>query len=124
MFCVGTVVETRHKTCACQNILYDILLFCSNPVDIQTVYLQKRAVTTEIGSAFHEILDLFSSCKSMEEKKRIGSDMTNVQIGYLIRGRFCTAIAWLLLDGMKVQLFGGLVTRDVWKVVGAFVQEG
>ena len=41
----------------------------------------------------------------------------------MIRGRFCTSLAYLLLDGMKVQKLG-FVQQDVWKVINAFCQEG
>lgn len=44
-------------------------------------YLQKRAIVTEIGSSFNELLELFKDCKSSEEKRNIGSDMTNSTIG-------------------------------------------
>ena len=47
----------------------------------QQQYLQKRAIATEIGSAFHEILEQFKTCKSSEEKKKVASDMANETIG-------------------------------------------
>ena len=31
---------------------------------------QKRAIATEIGSAFHDILELFKTTKTNEEKKK------------------------------------------------------
>lgn len=88
------------------------------------LYIQKRVLATNIGSAFHEILEHFKDCKTIEDKKNQGSDMINTVIGYNIRGRFCSAVAHFLLDGMKVQRFAGLMTYDVWKLVLAFVQEG
>ena len=45
---------------------------------------QKRAIATEIGSAFHDILELFKTTKTNEEKKKIASDMTNETLGMLI----------------------------------------
>ena len=45
---------------------------------------QKRAIATEIGSAFHDILELFKTTKSNEEKKKVASDMTNETLGMLI----------------------------------------
>ena len=50
--------------------------------------------------------------------------MTNETLGHMIRGRFCSAIASLLLDGVKLQRLGGLVQYDVWKIVNSFIQEG
>ena len=44
----------------------------------------KRAIATEIGSAFHDILELFKTTKTNEEKKKIASDMTNETLGMLI----------------------------------------
>ncbi len=43
--------------------------------------------------------------------------------GHMVRGRFCTSIVTLLFDGLKLQKLG-FVQQDVWKVIGAFCQEG
>ena len=89
-----------------------------------TLYMTKKAITTEIGSAFHEILEQFGRTRDIKEKERIGSDMTNVAIGHMIRGRLCSALAGLLLDGLKPYRMEGLVVDDIWKVTVAFCQEG
>ena len=86
--------------------------------------MTKKAITTEIGSAFHEILEQFGRTRDIKEKDRIGSDMTNVAIGHMIRGRLCSALAGLLLDGLKPYRMEGLVVDDIWKVTVAFCQEG
>ena len=86
--------------------------------------MTKKAITTEIGSAFHEILEQFGRTRDIKEKERIGSDMTNVAIGHMIRGRLCSALAGLLLDGLKPYRMEGLVVDDIWKVTVAFCQEG
>ncbi len=69
-------------------------------------------------------MEQFEVSRDQAEKKKIGSDMVNVAMGYLIRGEFCTAIAQLLLDGMKPYRLEGLIQDDVWKVTTAFSNEG
>ena len=96
----------------------------SRPSDEATLYMTKKAITTEIGSAFHEVLEQFGCTRDLKEKERIGSDMTNVAIGHMIRGRLCSALAGLLLDGLKPYRMEGLVVDDIWKVTVAFCQEG
>ena len=81
-------------------------------------------IVTEIGSAFHEIMIQFEKSRDLAEKKRIGSDMTNIAIGHMIRGRFCSALAALILDGLRPYRLEGLVTDDIWKVTAAFCNEG
>ena len=88
----------------------------SRPSDEATLYMTKKAITTEIGSAFHEVLEQFGCTRDLKEKERIGSDMTNVAIGHMIRGRLCSALAGLLLDGLKPYRMEGLVVDDIWKV--------
>ena len=46
-----------------------------------------------------------------------------IYTGHMVRGRFCTSIVTLLFDGLKLQKLG-FVQQDVWKVIGAFCQEG
>lgn len=88
------------------------------------LYTSKRMLATNIGSAFMEILGLFKGSLSLDEKKKIASDMTNESVGHMVRGRFCTSVAMLLLDGVKLQKLGGLIQYDVWKLVTSFCQEG
>lgn len=89
-----------------------------------SLYLQKKVIVTEVGTAFHEVLSQFEHTRDSEEKKRIGSDMINAPLGHVIRGRFCSAIARLLLDGMRPYRMEGLITDDIWKVTLAFCHEG
>ena len=42
----------------------------------------------------------------------------------MIRGRFCSAVASLLMDGLKLPKLVGLIQHDVWKVINSFCQEG
>ena len=90
----------------------------------ERLYTAKKFIITEIGSAFHEVMVQFEKSRDLAEKKRIGSDMTNIAIGHMIRGRFCTALATLLLDGLRPYRLEGLVTDDIWKVTVAFCNEG
>ena len=89
-----------------------------------SLYTQKKLIVTEIGTAAQQILTQFERTRDNEEKKRIGSDMTNLAMGNMIRGRFCSAIASLLCDGLKPSRLGGLVQDDIWKVAVAFCHEG
>lgn len=66
----------------------------------------------------------FEKSRDMAEKKRIGSDMTNVAMGHMIRARFCSALAALVLDGLRPYRLEGLVSDDIWKVTTAFCNEG
>ena len=77
-----------------------------------------------MGVSFQEILSQFEQTRDAEEKKRIGSDMMNISIGHMIRGKFCSTVARLLLDGMKPYRMEGLVVDDIWKITTAFCQEG
>ena len=79
---------------------------------------------TEVGTAFHNILKQFETTRDHAEKKKIGSDMINVSMGHVVRGEFCSAIAHILLDGLRRYRFEGLVQDDVWKVTVAFSNEG
>ena len=88
------------------------------------LYVAKKVIVTEIGSSFHEIIIQFEKSRDMAEKKRIGSDMTNIAIGHMIRGRFCSALAALILDGLRPYRLEGLVTDDIWKVTTGFCNEG
>ena len=81
-------------------------------------------LATEIGTAAQQILSQFERTRDNEEKKKIGSDMTNHVMGSMVRGRFCSAIASLLCDGLKPSRLGGLVQDDIWKVTVAFCHEG
>ena len=47
-----------------------------------------------------------------------------IPIGHMIRGRFCSAVASLLMDGLKLPKLVGLIQHDVWKVINSFCQEG
>ncbi len=100
----------------------------SHRVDAQAreaqLFVQKKAIVTEIGMAFQVILAQFEKTRDVEEKKRIGSDMMNVDMGHMVRGRFCSAIARLILDGMKPYRMEGLIIDDIWKITTAFCQEG
>ena len=60
----------------------------------------------------------------MAEKKRIGSDMTSITMGHMIRGWFCSALAAMILDGLRPYRLEGLVTDDIWKFTVAFCNEG
>lgn len=84
----------------------------------------KRSLATNIGSSFMTILNQFNGSLSADEKKKIASDMTNERLGHMFRGSFCTSIASLLLDGVKLQKLGGLIQYDVWKLINIFCQEG
>ena len=88
------------------------------------LYANKKAITTEIGAVFQEILAQFEKARHLDEKKRVGSDMTNASIGHMIRGRFRAALTCLLSDGLKPYLFEGLVLTDVWTIVTSFCKEG
>lgn len=66
----------------------------------------------------------FEKSRDLAEKKRIGSDMTNIAIGHMIRGQFCSALATLVLDGLRPYRFEGLLQDDIWKVTVAFCSEG
>lgn len=77
-----------------------------------------------MGRVFYEIMSHFEKTRDHSEKKRIGSDMTNTAMGILIRGQFCSALAMLLLDGMRPYRLEGLVQDDIWKVTLAFCSEG
>ena len=88
------------------------------------LYVAKKVIVTEIGSAFHEIMIQFEKSRDLAEKKRIGSDMTNISIGHMIRGRFCTSLAALVLDGLRPYRLEGLVNDDIWKVTNGFCNEG
>lgn len=46
-----------------------------------------------------------------------------VCVGHMVRGRFCTSIVALILDGLRVQKLG-FMQQDAWKVINAFCQEG
>ena len=65
----------------------------------------------------------FEKSRDLAEKKRIGSDMTNIAMGHMIRGRFCSALAAMILDGLRPYRLEGLVTDDIWKVTVAFCNE-
>jgi hypothetical protein len=86
-------------------------------------YQQRRVLITNIGSAFNDILEVFGNVKSGEEKKRLACDMTHPSIGHMIRGKFCTSLACLLLDGAQLHRLGGLIQYDIWKIVTEFHQE-
>lgn len=88
------------------------------------LYLSKKVVITEIGSSFHDIINLFGQTRDLGEKKKIGSDMTNPAIGHMVRGRFCSAIARLLLDGLRPYRLQGILQDDIWKVTMAFCSAG
>ena len=113
-----------HHTYPCMHITHITPTPFSRPSDEATLYMTKKAITTEIGSAFHEVLEQFGCTRDLKEKERIGSDMTNVAIGHMIRGRLCSALAGLLLDGLKPYRMEGLMVDDIWKVTVAFCQEG
>ena len=93
----------------------------SKPTEL---FLSKKALVTGVGGAIHSVLAQFEQTRSVEEKKRIGCDMTNPNMGHLVRGALCTAMARVLLDGLKPYRFQGLVTDNIWKVTSAFWQEG
>jgi len=89
-----------------------------------TLYVTKKVIVAEISSAFHDVMQQFECTRLVKAKKRIGSDMTNVAIGHMIRGRFCSALARLILDGLKPYRMEGLVVDDIWRVTVAFCNEG
>ena len=91
------------------------------PADL---FVSKKAIVTGVGGAIHSLLAQFEQTRSVEDKRRIGSDMTNPNMGHLVRGALCTAVARVLLDGLKPYRFQGLVTDDIWKVTSSFWQEG
>lgn len=78
-------------------------------------------LVTDIGSSFHDIMNLFGKTRDNAEKKRIGSDMTNSAMGHLIRGKFCSALARLLLDGLRPYHLQGIMKDDIWDVMLAFI---
>ena len=88
------------------------------------LFLSKKAIVTAVGGAINSMLAQFEQTRSVEEKKRIGSDTSNPNMGHLVRGSICTALARLLLDGLKPYRFQGLVSDDIWKVTSSFWQEG
>ena len=90
----------------------------------ERLYIAKKFIVTEVGSAFHEIMVQFEKSWDLAEKKRIGSDMTNITMGHMIRGQFCSALAAMILDGLRPYRLEGLVTDDIWKVTVAFCNEG
>lgn len=89
-----------------------------------TLCVTKKVIVAEISNAFHDVMQQFECTRLVKEKKRIGSDMTNVAIGHMIRGRFCSALARLILDGLKPYRMEGLVVDDIWRVTVAFCNEG
>ena len=91
------------------------------PADL---FVSKKAIVTGVGGAIHSLLAQFEQTRSVEDKRRIGSDMTYPNMGHLVRGALCTAVARVLLDGLKPYRFQGLVTDDIWKVTSSFWQEG
>ena len=104
------------------SLLFRFVCFRENLED--KLYVAKKVIITEIGSAFHEIMVEFEKSRDMAEKKRIGSDMTNIAMGHMIRGRFCSSLAALALDGLRPYRLEGLVSDDIWKVTTAFCNEG
>ena len=91
------------------------------PADL---FVSKKAIVTGVGLAIHSVLAQFEQTRSVGDKRRIGSDMTNPNMGHLVRGALCTAVARVLLDGLKPYRFQGLGTDDIWKVTLSFWQEG
>ena len=81
------------------------------PADL---FVSKKAIVTGVGGAIHSV-----QTRSVEDKRRIGLDMTNPNMGHLVRGALCT-----LLDGLKPYRYQGLVTDNIWKVTSSFLQEG
>ena len=81
-------------------------------------------IITELASAFHAVMKQFESTRDIAEKRRIGSDMTNASMGHMVRVQLCSALAKLMLDGMKPYRLNGLVVDDIWKVTVAFCSEG
>ena len=47
--------------------------------------------------------------------------MINNYMGYTIRGRFCSALAALMLEGLKPYRIQRLVVNDVWESDGFFL---
>ena len=101
-----------------------VLMVCRAVETANALYLSKKVLVTEVGSAFHAIMDLFGETRSVSSKKRIGSDMTNQAMGHLIRGRFCSALSHLMLDGLRPYRLQGIVQDDIWKVTVAFCNAG
>ena len=58
------------------------------PADL---FVSKKAIVTGVGGAIHSLLAQFEQTRSVEDKRRIGSDMTNPNMGHLVRGALCTA---------------------------------
>ena len=50
--------------------------------------------------------------------------MINNDMGYTVRGRFCSALASLILDGLRPYRIQRLILNDIWKVTSSFCQEG
>ena len=69
-------------------------------------------------------MSLFGQTRDNAEKKKIGSDMTNPNMGHMIRGRFCSALARLLLDGLRPYRLQGIVQDNIWDVTIAFCNAG
>lgn len=88
-----------------------------------SLYLSKKTIVTELGTAFHHIMEQFEVTRDQAEKKKIGSDMINASMGHTVRGEFCTAVARLILDGLKPYRFEGLIQDNIWKVTVAFSNE-
>ena len=88
------------------------------------LYLSKKVLVTEVGTAFHEVVEMFATTRDMASKKKIGSDMMNPTIGHLIRGHFCSSLATLLLDGLRPYRFQGIMQDDIWKITIAFCTSG
>ena len=86
------------------------------PADL---FVSKKAIVTGVGGAIHSVLAQFEQTRSVEYKGRIGSDVTKPNMGHLVRGALCTAVARVLLDGLKPYRFQGLVTDDIWKVTSS-----
>ena len=87
-------------------------------------YVSKKVLVTEVGSAFHHVVEMFAQTRDISSKKKIGSDMTNPAMGHLIRGPFCSSLVSLLLDGLRPYRFQGIVQDDIWKITTAFCNSG
>ena len=105
-------------------LIYWYFLYSSVVKEDHTLYLAKKVLVTEVGSAFHAIMELFGQSRTIASKKRIGSDMTNPAMGHLIREHFCSALSKLMLDGLLPYRLQGIVQDDIWKVTVAFCKSG
>jgi hypothetical protein len=114
-------VDSHSDSEHAQNIVVEDMDIGALPLNSPQFY--RKRIITAIGAAAHDVVSQFEQTRDTEEKKRIGSDMVNSGMGFTVRGRFCSALAGLILEGLRPYRIQRLVLNDIWKVTAAFCQE-